>query len=345
MTHASFTVQSVIDAAHDREIRRARQSQHRATRIREFIQSHLPEGTFVDVVLTPHIETAAVLPASLDAIVDSNTTDVDRERARRLLEDVDPAAEFLVLITTNPASLDHIPLNDQLTADHAHQFGLAFHELLHILKTAITTIGRLIADEIDPEYHRPVHDLINIVEDGAIEREAIEGTNFSDNAEIRLELTRRLHSQTSDDLPEGEQVQYSFWDAVTSALYEWAIYPTDVTDVLLDYTDDRLVFASQADAAAFESVRDPLRRLAREALAIQGVSPDGASRSHDKTASVRRAQLVIETWNTAILPLVQNAPPDRDSPSETVGRSTSKYGVATYSLLLCRIPRPILPSS
>jgi hypothetical protein len=145
-------------------------------------------------VLTPHIETAAVLPASVDALVDSDATDVDRERATRLIEGIDPAAEYLVLITTNPASLDRIPLNDQLTADHAHQFGLAFHELLHILKTSITTIGQLTADEVDAEYHQQVHDLINIVEDGAIEREAIEGTNFSDNAEIRLELTRRLHS-------------------------------------------------------------------------------------------------------------------------------------------------------
>jgi hypothetical protein len=137
-----------------------------------------------------------------------------------------------VLVTGNEADLTRIPLNDQLTADHAHQFGLAFHELLHILKTAITAISELLDTEIDEQYHAQVHDLINIIEDGAIKSEAIHGENFSDNAGIRLELTRRLHSQTSDDIPDGQEVRYSFWDAVTSCLYDEAIYPTGITDSL-----------------------------------------------------------------------------------------------------------------
>ncbi|WP_158598784.1 VWA domain-containing protein [Haloarcula sp. Atlit-120R] len=251
----------------------------------------------------------------------SDATEFERQQAAQLLESVD--AEFLILVTTDPASIDRIPVNDQLTADHAHQFGLAFHELLHILKTAIGPIAELLESEIEPNHHRQVHDLINIIEDGAIEQEAIEGANFSDNAEIRLELTRRIHSQVPDDIPDGEQVRFSFWDAVTSALYEWAIYPTGITEVLLDEDDERILFASEADASGFDAVQEALQTLAKDALAIRGTEPDDVTHSHDKTASVRRAQLVVETWQSAILPLLEThseasaQSPDQDDSGES----------------------------
>ncbi|MFC7251995.1 hypothetical protein ACFQJ5_19635 [Halomicroarcula sp. GCM10025324] len=166
------------------------------------------------------MQTAAVLPADVDAVVSSDATEIERDQAEALLADID--ADYLVLITGNEADLDRIPLNDQLTADHAHQFGLAFHELLHILKTAISGIGDLIETSVESEYHEQVHDLINLIEDGAIESEAIHGDNFSDNAGIRLELTRRLHSQTPEDLLADKCLKYSFWDAVTGYLYDRA---------------------------------------------------------------------------------------------------------------------------
>jgi hypothetical protein len=149
---------------------RVRASAGRTDRLRAFLQGHLPPSVDVEVVLTPAVQTAAVLPADIDALVSSDATDLERRQATQLLEGVD--AEFLVLITTAPAPLERVPLNDQLTADHAHQFGLAFHELLHILKTAIAPIAALLDAEVDPEYHQHVHELINIVEDGAIEHEA-----------------------------------------------------------------------------------------------------------------------------------------------------------------------------
>ena len=289
-----------------------RTSSGRTERLRAFIRGHLPTETDVEVVLTPSVETAAVLPANLDALVASDATEFERQQAEQLLENVD--AEFLVLVTTQPAPLDRIPVNDQLTADHAHQFGLAFHELLHILKTAIGPIAELLETEIDPDYRQQVHDLVNIIEDGAIEQEAVEGANFSDNAEIRLELTRRIHSQVPDDIPDGEQVRFSFWDAVTSALYEWAIYPTGITEVLLDEDDERIVFASEADATGFEAVQEALQRLARDALAIRSAERDDITHSHDKTASVRRARLVVETWQSAILSLLEDRP---EAPAES----------------------------
>jgi len=299
-----------------------RASSNRADRLRSFVRGHLPPGIDVEVVLTPAVETAAVLPANPDALVASDATEFERQQAKRLLENVD--AEFLVLVTTQPVPLGRIPVNDQLTADHAHQFGLAFHELLHILKTAIGPIAELLETEIDPDYRQQVHDLVNIIEDGAIEQEAVEGANFSDNAEIRLELTRRIHSQVPDDIPDGEQVRFSFWDAVTSALYEWAIYPTDITGVLLDEDDERIVFASEADATGFDAVQKALQGLARNAFAIRSAERDDITHSHDKTASVRRARLVVETWQSAILPLLEDrSEASAESPTEDDTQETA----------------------
>ncbi|MFC6942818.1 VWA domain-containing protein [Salinirubellus sp. GCM10025818] len=273
------------------------------------------------MVLTPAVQTAAVLPADLEAILRSDATDLERAQAARLFDGVD--VDFLVLITTRPAPLERIPLNDQLTADHAHQFGLAFHELLHILKTAILRIADLLDDEVDSEYHQQVHDLINIIEDGAIEREAIHGSNFSDNAGVRLELTRRIHSQTPDDIADDQQARFSFWDAVTSALYEAVIYPTGTTDVLLDETDDRIAFASSDDEDAFHQVHADLDQLAAEALSIRSTDPDDTTATHDKTASLRRAHRVIETWTSTLQSLIESRSTEEP---ETEGHGVEEPG-------------------
>jgi len=306
---ASTSIESFTPNVHAR----VRSSAGRADRLRSFLQGHLPPGVDIEVVLTPAVQTAAVLPADVDALVSSDATDLERQQAAQLLEGVD--AEFLVLITTAPAPLDRVPLNDQLTADHAHQFGLAFHELLHILKTAIVPITALLDAEVDSEYHRYVHELINIVEDGAIEKEAIHGANFSDTAEIRLELTRRIHSQTPDDLGEGQQARLSFWDAVTTALYDATVYPTGTTNILLDEEDNRVGFVSETDKAAFQAVRDALDQLAADALTIQGIDLEDATHTHDKTASVERARRVIDTWTSTLQPIVAGTvEPTEDSP-------------------------------
>ena len=323
--------QQIVDDLTPQAATRARISTQRADRLREFILGHLPDEVTVDVVITSGVQTAAVLPADVDAIVSSDATDIERAQAEQFLAGVD--ADYLVLVTGNEADLTRIPLNDQLTADHAHQFGLAFHELLHILKTAITAIGELLDTEIDSQYHAQVHDLINIIEDGAIESEAIHGENFSDNAGIRLELTRRLHSQTPDDIPTGQEVRYSFWDAVTSCLYDEAIYPTGITDVLLDEDDNRVRFKSEADRDAFEAIHPELCTLSRDALAIRSADRDDTTHAHDKTASVRRARRVIQTWTDHIQPVLeadtrdhQQAQDDEQTGEDGQGKSQERDG-------------------
>ncbi|WP_424016285.1 VWA domain-containing protein (plasmid) [Halorientalis pallida] len=306
---------------------RARISDRRATRLQDFILGHLPPDIDVDVLITRGVKTAAVLPADIDAILSSAATDLERGQISRLLNGVN--ADYLVLVTGTEADLERVPLNDQLTADHAHQFGLAFHELLHILKTAIVAIDELLKAEVDSQYHEQVHDLINIVEDGAIESEAIHGENFSDNAGIRLELTRRIHSSTPEDIPDDEEVKYSFWDGVTACLYEESIYPTGITSVLLDETDSRITFVSDEDERAFERVHGPIVALARDALAIRSAERDDTTHSHDKTASIRRARLVIDLWTKHIQPLLERntdtkhnqvkATPQQDRPEDSGG--------------------------
>ncbi|AXG12017.1 vWA domain-containing protein [Haloplanus rubicundus] len=290
---------------------RSRISPQRADRLREFILGHLPRGVTVDVVISSSVQTAAVLPVDVDAIVSSDATEIERAQAEQLLAGVD--TDYLVMVTGTEADLTRIPLNDQLTADHAHQFGLAFHELLHILKTAITAISELLETEVDVKYHAQVHDLINIVEDGAIESEAIHGENFSDNAGIRLELTRRLHSQTPEDIPDDEHVRYSFWDAVTSCLYDEAIYPTGTTEVLLNKDDSRVQFKSEADRDAFRAIHSELCMLSDDGLAIRSADRSDITHDHDKTASIRRSRRVIKTWTDHIQPVLEADEDPRDA--------------------------------
>jgi len=58
-----------------------RTSSGRTERLRAFIRGHLPTETDVEVVLTPAVETAAVLPANLDALVASDATEFERQKA------------------------------------------------------------------------------------------------------------------------------------------------------------------------------------------------------------------------------------------------------------------------
>ena len=107
---------------------------------------------------------------------------------------------------------------------------------------------------------------------------------------------------------------YSFWDAVTACLYEEAIYSTGITAVLVDDSDDRISFKSDSDRDAFLSIHSELSSLSRDALAIRSADRADTTHSHDKTASVRRAARVIETWNAHIQPILDTD--KRPTPSQ-----------------------------
>lgn len=284
-----------------------RTSNQRASEIRQYVLGLLPAhiSERVDVIIAPGIRTAAVLPATEDALVADGQGAFARQQAKQLVSQVD--GEYLVLITGNAAP-EGGPISDELSADRAHQFGLAFHETLHILKTAFGGIRDLMERDVDEQYQGFVHSLINTVEDGAIEREVYVGEDFSERASNRLRYIRALHKRSPDDyadLPESAS-EFTFRDALEKALHDNVILPpSGTTTALLDENDERVTFASDAEQAAFLQIYPEIEQLAED---IHGIRGDTGERLHhyDPTASIRRAKRTIDFWKEVVKPLVDD---------------------------------------
>ena len=262
----------------------ARQSSQRARRLTEYVRAHTGENT--EVVLTSHVETACVLPADTDRLIDTDATDFDKRSARQLVDAVD--GDYLVLISTNPANLENLPLDDQLTADRAQQFGFSLHELGHIRYTNISAVAGHLDERVDEEYQEFVHGLINYAEDAAIEHQLRAAQ--SQLAADRLELVNRSLTQMSGDLPDTATITFTYRDAIQSYLYDHGIYDSGKNDVLLDPDDSRITFQSQDDAAAFAQTQDALNDLLATVLS----EPD----------SVKRGDAVLDCWEQTIKPLL-----------------------------------------
>lgn len=289
--------------------RQTRLSEARVQHIREYVLGLLPAHihSSVEVTISEHVDTAAVVPASEDALLDGEHTDFTPTQANQLIERVD--GDYLILITGKPAPLNSVCLNDQLTADSAYQFGLAIHETLHILKTAFGALKTLIDDRVAPEHQDFVHQLINITEDAAIENEAITGDDFSQRAANRLTLINEALTQKPADYP--SQHEFTFGDALLKALHDRLIYKSGVTDLLIDETDTQFTFASEADKDAFNNIYDAIERLAADILSLRSDAPDKIYRN-DKEASIKRIKRTLQFWEENLKPLVT----DQDSPNQ-----------------------------
>ena len=305
-----------------------RTSKQRAEEIKQYILGLLPAhiSKSVDVVITPQVPTAAVLPATEDALITDEQTEFDRAQARQLIEAVD--GDYLVLITSRETP-DAGPLNDELSADRAHQFGLAFHETLHILKTAFKGIQTLLRTEVEEQYRDFVHDLINATEDGAIEHEVYVGDDFSRRAGNRLRLVREIHKRKPEDyeaLP-TEKSKFTFRDALQKGLHDNVILPSSgTTRALLDEDDDRVTFASDAERTAFLQIYPEIEQLAEEIHAIRG---DVGTELHrnDATASIRRAKRTIKFWHEIVKPFV-NTDAREEQQGQQNGQQSSPGGDA-----------------
>jgi Mg-chelatase subunit ChlD len=62
---------------------------------------------------------------------------------------------------------------------------------------------------------------------------------------------------------------------------------------------------TQADREAFLTVQKQLDEMVDSALMIRSASRDDTDHGHDKTASLRRARVVIDTWSNVIEPLLE----------------------------------------
>lgn len=284
-----------------------RTSKQRAGEIKQYILGLLPAhlSKTVDVVITENVPTAAVLPATEDALITDDQAAFDRQQARSLIESVD--GDYLVLITGRETP-DAGPLNDELSADRAHQFGLAFHETLHILKTAFAGVQTLLDERVDEQYQEFVHGLINATEDGAIEHEVYVGDDFSRRAGNRLRLVREIHKRSPEDYEDlpAEQTQFTFRDALQKAIHDNVILPpSGTTTALLDEDDDRVTFESDETRAVFEQVYPEVEVLADDIHSIRG-DVDTDLHKNDIEASIRRAKRTIQFWADIVRPLLSN---------------------------------------
>lgn len=298
-----------------------RLSRDRADELKQYIQGLLPSHLHakVDVVISKQVNTAAVMPATEDALIHDEQSDFDRQQAKRLIEQVD--GDYLVLITGREAPTDSVCLNDQLTADTAHQFGLGLHETLHILKTAFSAVQKILEEEVKEPYKEFVHELINIAEDGAIENEAKTGDDFTDRAGNRLTLIRQIHSRSAEeyeDLPESKR-QFTFGDALLKALHDKIIYDTQVTDILLDESNDLITFASDDEREVFLEIYDEIEALRDDILSTRG-DEDTDLFKNDKKASVRRAKRVVQFWHDVLKPIVDKNTGHQQNGSQQAGQ-------------------------
>jgi hypothetical protein len=269
----------------------------RERRLTEYIRAHTGED--IAVRLTPHVPTACVIPTSEEALIDSDNAEFSDDEARQLVESVD--ADYLVLISTHPANVDNLPIDDQLTADRAQQFGYALHELGHIRYTAIADAAERLEERVDKQHQEFVHGLWNSCEDAAIENQL--AVDQSQLAADRLELVSRSISTHADEFAAEECYEFTFRDAIETALYDEGIYDTGIRDALCDPNDGRLVFAGDADQQAFEQVADSIEDLVATILTTPG--------------PIGRVEHVLDWWETAVKPLLD--PSEHDDQDDQQG--------------------------
>lgn len=260
----------------------------RQQRLTEYIRGHTGED--IAVRLTPSVPTACVMPASEETLAEAEDADISTQEAEQLTDSID--ANYLVLISTAPATLDRLPINDQLTADRAQQFGYALHELGHIRYTAIAESASKIESRIEDEHQDFVQGLWNACEDAAIEHQL--ANDQSQLAADRLEIVNRSISRLADEISPEQSTEFSFRDAIESALYDRGIYNTGKCGRLVDPEDNSFVFVSDDDRQAFEEIDESIDNLLATILATP--------------QSVERVDVLIEWWKAEIKPLL--SPPD-----------------------------------
>jgi len=304
MSHSKPHTSRQAGVSTPNKAKKVRLSNKREHRLKQYIHGLLPShlNKKVDVVITPHVETACVLPATEEELISSDQTEFDRKQARQHIESVD--GDFLVLITGKQTPTDSIPLDDQLTVDAVYQFGLALHETLHILKTSFSPVTDLVKSEVEDQYQEYVQELINITEDGAIENEAITGDVFSDKSSTRLKVVNEVLAQKPEDfkhLPQQNRT-FTLGDAIHKGLYERLIYDSELTDTLTNESNDLIEFESEDAKQAFSKISPKIDQLATEIKTTRGDNCDNKFRN-DREASLKRAKITIRFWKNVIKPI------------------------------------------
>ncbi|MDR5657684.1 VWA domain-containing protein [Halodesulfurarchaeum sp. HSR-GB] len=279
-----------------------RSSPDRQERLRNYVQRHT--GEHVDVRLTPSVETAAVMPASEDALLEAEETDFDNQEAERLIDATD--GDYLALITTQPTDLDKLGgITRQVHADRNFQMGAALHELLHILHTNSSYIRKQLSERVDEQYQDLVHELINLVEDAAIEKSVFDSDKWTKRAENRLITSRKAVATTVEDIP--TPVEFGLWDAISGIIYERGIFDSGKTDILLNHDDDRIRFQNEGVRQVVESLQPRLEEWVYE--------------TRSKPDSKDRTDAIIDFWENVLKPIFDQANSQQQSSGQSDGES------------------------
>lgn len=303
-----------------------RNSAHRATRLEAYVTGLLPStlAAKVTVKTSTKVPTAFVTPTDPAERGSADDDVMEPANVRALTKGTN--AEYLIVISSQPANTDRVCLDDQLTADCAKQFALALHETLHIIKTSFGPVRELLEERVAEPYQDFVDRLINCAEDGAIEHEARTGDDFTDHAATRIAVLNDLLTPSVAERAE-QKATYSLADAVTTALYSFLIFHTGALSPLLDPADPRLEFATQRDRSAFVSLLPELAAFSDDIRALRSDQPE-ALYDDDTTASVQRAKRTIRLWTDTLKPHLkdvseQKADDDTATPP-TAGQSPNQ---------------------
>jgi Mg-chelatase subunit ChlD len=310
-----------------------RQSEHREQRLKNYVRGLLPPEIRHDigVTLTDEVPTAMVMPASEDRIAEASV-EVSREQAKQLAASVD--GEFAIFVSSQPTAVNSVPVTDQITADHARQFGLVLHETLHLLKTDIAGQNQVLEANVGDRWRSLVNQILNTVEDGAMEHEMRIRDRFSDTASSRIRFTRAVHRASADDFADsaGGQCALSLWKAVNATLNEYLIYQTPggrdicqeacdttVVEALRDPSDNRIVFASSDVEDAYEDIINDIETFA---TSIRSLGASGfVSIAEDKETSIQRAKQTVGFWEAVLKPALEAADEDPGSDERTEPQS------------------------
>ena len=282
-----------------------RSSPDRQERLRNYVQRHT--GEHVDVRLTPSIETAAVMPASEDALLETEGAEIDTQEAEQLVNSTD--GNYLVLITTQPTDLDKLGgITRQVHADRNFQMGVALHELLHILHTDNKYIREQLEERVEDQYRDLVHELINLIEDAAIEKSVFDSEKWTKRAENRIITTRKAVDTSIEDIPTPAEL--GLWDAISGIIYDRGIFNSGKTDILLDPDDGRIRFQSEEIREVVEKLQPRLEEWIYE--------------TRSKPDSIDRTDATIGFWKNILKPIFDQP----DSQQQSSKGSGSESGEA-----------------
>lgn len=276
----------------------------------------------VSVVLTSKIQTAAVTRLSQDLLEEQG---VPADEAAALCRTRD--AEYLILVTTDPVPEEEIPDGlSQAEATKQYRLGLVFHELLHILKTAVGECSSVF-DSCDDQFYETLNELFNIVEDGAIETEVATSYDWSGDIVNRLEFINQVLYTPVEDLEE-EPRSVSFIGAIEQVLFDEMVWDTGQSAALQAADDDRVMFNTDHEKEAFHQTLDNLYGFIVAIFQLRSDDVDGLYQN-DKTASLQRAKCLREFWETQIAPRFETADDDTPDPSGCRDGEEQTTGFAT----------------